>query len=139
MKTRIVQRTITWGDLDPLGIVFYPRFSEWIDASSHLFFDSLGLNIVRIWRERNIQFGLVETTCRYHYPGRYQDLVEIETGIDELRSKTVILEHLIRRREDRTLLVRTLETRVCLDVSDPQTFEAITIPEDIRMTLKQAV
>jgi acyl-CoA thioesterase FadM len=37
MKQSIVERKIAWGDLDALGIVFYPRYYEWIDAAAHHF------------------------------------------------------------------------------------------------------
>jgi len=37
MMQNVVERKIMWGDLDSLGIVFYPRYYEWIDASGHLF------------------------------------------------------------------------------------------------------
>jgi len=30
------------------GIVFYPRYYEWIDACGHLFFESIGLNIGKL-------------------------------------------------------------------------------------------
>ncbi|HUU80038.1 MAG TPA: acyl-CoA thioesterase, partial [Acidobacteriota bacterium] len=71
MKENIVERKIMWGDLDSLGIVFYPRYYEWIDACGHLFFESISLNIGDLWRERKIIFGLVETSSRYFKPGRY--------------------------------------------------------------------
>jgi YbgC/YbaW family acyl-CoA thioester hydrolase len=138
MTSKLVQRKIMWGDLDSLGIVFYPRYFEWIDSSSHLFFDAIGLNIGRIWHERDIQFGLAETSSRYHRPGRYHDLIEIETSIDELGSKTVVLMHSIRRHEDQSVLVEAMEKRICLDVSDPRSFRAIVIPEDILQVLHEA-
>jgi len=59
-----VHRKIMWGDLDSLGIVFYPRYYEWIDAAGHLFFDAIGLNLGSLMNERKIQFGLIETNCR---------------------------------------------------------------------------
>ena len=71
MKQSIVERKIFWGDLDALGIVFYPRYYEWIDAAAHHFFEEIELNPGSLWKERNILFGLVESSCRYHMPGRY--------------------------------------------------------------------
>ena len=52
MKQHIEKKTIAWGDLDALGIVFYPRYYEWIDAGAHLFFDSVKINLAVLWRER---------------------------------------------------------------------------------------
>ncbi len=138
MKQNIVKKTIAWGDLDALGIVFYPRYYEWIDAGGHLFFDSIKLNLALLWRERNIMFGLVETSCRYFKSGRYQQQIEILTHIDSLEEKTMVFKHLIRDRMDESLIVEGRENRICMDVSDPDSFRAIDIPDDIYSILKDA-
>ena len=138
MKQNIVKKTIAWGDLDALGIVFYPRYYEWIDAGGHLFFDSIKINLALLWRERNILFGLAETSCRYFKPGRYQQQIEIVTHIDSLEEKTMVFKHLIRDRMDGSLMVEGREKRICMDVSDPDSFRAIDIPDDIYSILKKA-
>ena len=89
MTKHTVERRIMWGDLDALGIVFYPRYYEWIDGCGHLFFESVGINMNRIAREQGLIFGLTETGCRYFKPGRYHDRLQIVTFIDELTPKTV--------------------------------------------------
>ncbi len=139
MTQNVIERTIMWGDLDALGIVFYPRYYEWIDASGHLFFDKLGLNLGRLWSERGIQFGLGKTTCRYHQPGRYYQQIRIVTEIKSLAGKSVDLAHRIYLCEDNALLVDGLEKRICMDVSDPLNFHACKIPVDIFEVLRRAV
>lgn len=139
MKQHIVERKIMWGDLDSLGIVFYPKYYEWIDASGHLFFESLGLTIGDLWRDRNIIFGLVETSCRYFKPGRYYQRISIATHVEALESKTVRLKHTIVSSPEGVLMVEGFEKRICLDVSDPDHFTAVDIPLDIREKLKAAM
>lgn len=138
MKKGTVKRQLTWGDLDSLGIVFYPRYYEWIDASGHVFFQSLNLSLGRLWKDRGIIFGLLETGCRYYLPGRYSEWIEIVTYIDDLSDKTVILRHDISRVSDRALMVAGFEKRICLSVSDPLKFKAIDIPKDIHVILSKA-
>ncbi|MFO7600650.1 MAG: acyl-CoA thioesterase [Candidatus Desulfacyla sp.] len=136
MKIHTVDRKIMWGDLDSLGIVFYPRFYEWIDASGHLFFEAVGLTLGDMWRKRKILFGLVETSCRYQRPGRYHQEIRIATHLDALGEKTATLKHLIMDRPTGALLVEGYEKRICLDVSDPDNFRAMDIPDDILNVLK---
>jgi YbgC/YbaW family acyl-CoA thioester hydrolase len=138
MKKNVVEKKIMWGDLDSLGIVFYPRYYEWIDACGHLFFESLGITIGDLWQERNILFGLVETSCRYFRPGRYHQEIVIITRIRELDRKSLLLEHLIQDAKDDGLLVKGFEKRICLDVSDPVNFRAADIPDDIYSVLDRA-
>ena len=139
MEQNIVERKINWGDLDSLGIVFYPRYYEWIDASGHLFFEKIGLNMADLWHARGIAFGLVETSCRYFKPGRYHQTVRIVTTINTLRQKVITLKHRVQARVDNELMVEGLEKRICLDVSDPKDFRAINIPSDIAVILNKAL
>jgi YbgC/YbaW family acyl-CoA thioester hydrolase len=138
MTQNTVERKIMWGDLDSLGIVFYPRYYEWIDASGHMFFEKINLNIGELWHERNILFGLVETSCRYLRPGRYHQSIRIVTNIDALEEKTLAFKHCIYNSTDNALMVEGYEKRVCLDVSDPRDFRARVIPQDIYDVLKKA-
>jgi len=138
MKEHVLKRKIMWGDLDSLGIVFYPRYYEWIDGCSHLFFESLNLHIGDLWRGRKILFGLVETSCRYRMPGRYHQEIRIITTIDALDRKTVVMKHAIMASKGDDLMVEGFEKRICLDVSDPDHFRAIDIPDDIYAILKSA-
>lgn len=139
MKQKVVERKIMWGDLDPLGIVFYPRYYEWIDASGHLFFDEiLGMNLVTLWQERKILFGLVESSCRYFKPGRYYQTISIGTEISCLEEKTLTLRHRIHCTADHALLVEGMEKRICLDVSAPEQLQAIEIPPDIYAAMRDA-
>ena len=138
MKQSTVKRKIFGGDLDPLGVVFYPRYYEWIDACSQVFFESIGLNMVDLERARKITFGLEQTSCRYHCPGRCYQEIEIITHINGLTKKMVNLKHTIRRVGDNALMVEGFEKRNCVDISDPENLQSIDIPEDIYETLKEA-
>ena len=138
MKKNTVEKKVMWGDLDSLGIVFYPRYYEWIDACGHLFFEAIGLPLGDLWRKRNLQFGLVETSCRYYKPGRYHQEIRITTHIQDLEVKTVRIKHTLRDAKDDSLLVEGVERRICMDVSDLANFKAIPIPEDIYGVLKKA-
>ena len=138
MKVITVDRQIGWGDLDPLGIVFYPRYAEWIDASAHLFFESIGLSLQNLWQNRQLLFGLIETTNRYHQPGRYHQHIQIHTGLEALGEKVITLKHTIESAADHSLMVAGIEKRICLHVSDPMNLRAVGIPADIRTMLDAA-
>lgn len=139
MKHNTVERQIMWGDLDSLGIVFYPRIYEWIDASGHLFFESMGLSINELWETRNIQFGLAETSCRYSQPGRYHEQIKIVTQIDALSKYMITLRHEIYRIADASHMVTGIEKRICMDVTDPKNIRATAIPDDVYQVFENAM
>jgi YbgC/YbaW family acyl-CoA thioester hydrolase len=134
-----VDRTIMWGDLDSLGIVFYPRYYEWIDAASHLFFESIGLNMGELWEKRGILFGLGETSCRYMKAGRYHQRISIITGIASIEIKTVVFRHTIEDASTHELMVEGMEKRICMNVSEPTKLRTVNIPGDISYVFREAM
>jgi YbgC/YbaW family acyl-CoA thioester hydrolase len=139
MIESITDMRIRWGDLDSLGIVFYPRYYEWMDACGHMFFDTAGLPFERMWQEHGIVFGLVETGCRYFKAGRYHQKIRIITRLTHLDSKTLTFSHLIQDTGDGGLLVEGTEKRICMDASDPKDLKAVDIPIDVFDILKDAM
>ena len=136
---QIIQRKIMWGDLDSLGIVYYPRYYEWADACAHLFFESIDLRLDLLWKERKLLFGLVETSSQYQSPGRYHESIEIITELESLASKTLRFKSEIRRASNETTMLTVHEKRICMDVSDPDNIHAIDIPSDIYSALENAI
>jgi YbgC/YbaW family acyl-CoA thioester hydrolase len=126
-----VEQKIMWGDLDSLGIVFYPRYYEWFDGSGHLFFESLDMNLNDLVEKRKIGFGLVQTGCRYFKPARYHEIIRITTCIEDLTGKIIQLNHRITLASDDTLVVEGFEKRICMDLSDMDHIRAMQIPEDL--------
>jgi YbgC/YbaW family acyl-CoA thioester hydrolase len=136
---QMVEKKIMWGDLDALGIVFYPRYYEWIDGCSHLFFESLNLNLKFLNEQRQINFGLIETGCRYFKPGRYHQTIRIVTQLEELEKKTILLKHQILSAEDDVLMVETRKKQIYINTSDSKKIRARDIPDDIYTILKEAL
>ncbi|EFK95897.1 hydroxybenzoyl-CoA thioesterase [sediment metagenome] len=136
--THIVERKIMWGDLDALGIVYYPRYYEWIDACGHHYFRELGIDVMRLLHEQKIIFALAETCCKYFKPGRYGQMIRIETRMDALSRKTFVLRHSVCCSETRQKMVEGQEKRICMDVSNPVKYAAVNIPKEIYEVLKSA-
>jgi len=117
-KTVVYEIEVTFGDCDPAGIVFFPNFSKWMDASSLNFFVKCG---VPTWRE------LVKTTGIIGTP-----LLEIHTSVSEWREKVFIHKHLVMRGDD--VLCEGTETRAfCMNVQgQPGRIQIIPVPQDIQ-------
>ena len=136
---QIVKRKIMWGDLDSLGIVFYPKYYEWADACAHLFFESIDLRLDELWKKRKLLFGLIETSSQYKSPGRYHESIEIITEIEGLDPKTIAFKHTIVRASSDMVMLTVREKRICMDVTDLENIRAIDIPSDLYALLKGAI
>jgi 4-hydroxybenzoyl-CoA thioesterase len=139
MIENIVERRIMWGDLDALGIVFYPRYYEWFDGCAHQFFEAIGIPHDRLWKEHGIVFGLAETQCRYLSAGRYHEHIKILTGLQNLNKRGLTLQHVITHGETGKTVVIGTEKRISMDASNPMDLKVTTIPEMVYQALEQAL
>ncbi len=78
---------IVWGDCDPAGIVFYPRYFEMFDTSTTALFErALGMTKFQFVKAYNsVGYPMVDTRARFLLPTRYGDDVVIETTVTEIR------------------------------------------------------
>jgi YbgC/YbaW family acyl-CoA thioester hydrolase len=87
---------VRWSDVDPAGIVFYPRFYEWFDLATEALFESLGQPWpVMFPRERIVGVPIVESGARFSSPIRYGDEVTIRSTVAEVKAKTFRMEHAV--------------------------------------------
>jgi 4-hydroxybenzoyl-CoA thioesterase len=132
INTRSV--TIEWGDCDPAGIVFYPRYFALFDASTGALFASvLGMTKFEMLRHYAvIGFPMVDTRAQFHVPNRFGDVVRIETQVTALRRSSFDIAHRILRA-DGALSAEGAETRVwaAKHPDDPDRIKSVPLPPDL--------
>jgi 4-hydroxybenzoyl-CoA thioesterase len=124
---------IEWGDCDPAGIVYYPRYFAMFDHSTVLLLEhALGMSKQKLYQVYDFKgYPVVETRARFLFPTRYGDDVVIETTIAGVGRASFRLEH--RLTKDGALAVEGLETRVWVvsDPSKPGHLRAQPMPPDV--------
>lgn len=133
-KTIVFEVKVQFGDCDPAGIVFYPNFSKWMDASSLHFFMECG---VPPWRELVKTTGIIgnpllEINTKFMRPATYGETLQIHTSIEEWRDKVFVQRHVVKRGDD--LLCEGTEVRafVIHPPGAPDRIKAIPVPADIK-------
>lgn len=130
---------IVWGDCDPAGIVYYPRYFEMFDVSTTALFDrALGMKKIAWTRHYGIVgIPMAETSARFHAPSRYGDIVEIETEVIELGRASFRVTH--RLTKDGALAAEATEKRVWVgrDPADPERLKGVVIPAEVRELLSR--
>jgi 4-hydroxybenzoyl-CoA thioesterase len=133
-RTTVLSVNVQFGDCDPAGIVFFPNFHRWMDASSLHFFLQCG---VRPWHELTpingiIGTPLLEHQTRFVKPATYGQTIEVHTTVETWREKVFVHRHEVRRGAD--LLCEGRETRAfCIrDPQDRSRIRAVPVPADIR-------
>lgn len=133
-KTVAYEVEVMFGDCDPAGIVFFPNFSKWMDASSLNFFVKCG---VPPWRELVKTRGIVGTPLleihtQFMRPATYGERLHIHTSVTEWRDKVFMHKHVVMRGD--TVLCEGTEVRafVVHPPENPDRIKSIPVPEDIK-------
>ena len=131
---------IEWGDCDPAGIVFYPRYFAMFDASTSYLFEAAGWKKSDLLREFEIVgYPMVDTRAKFILPSSFGDDIVIETRIAAFRNSSFDVEHRAFKPGPRgeELAIEASETRVWAGrhPEDPQRLKSRGIPEIVRRRL----
>ncbi len=132
---------IEWGDCDPAGTVFFPRYLEYGDACTNALFAKAGLFKPEMLRTYDvIGIPLVEVRARFLVPSDFGDEVVYETCIPEW-GRTSFLAHHKVFRPDGVLGLEIFERRVWVRRvgEGPVAFRSEPIPEEVKKRFTDSV
>jgi len=131
---------VQWGDCDPAGIVFYPRYFEWFDASTILLFEkATGLTKIKMLEKYNgAGLALLEARAVFKVASHYGEDIEIESRVTEFRRSSFFVQHKVTKGD--VLALEGFETRLWTvrDAEDANRLRAGTLPPEILEGFKRA-
>jgi 4-hydroxybenzoyl-CoA thioesterase len=126
--------TIEWGDCDPAGILFYPRYFAMFDASTaYLFEAALGCRKRDMLRRFDIVgFPMVDTKATFLIPSRFGDVVSIESRVAGFNRSSFEVAHTLRTADER-VAVTAFEKRVWAGIhpDDSSRMKGRAVPEEV--------
>jgi acyl-CoA thioester hydrolase len=105
-----------YSETDQMGIVYHANYLPWCEIGRTEL-------IRRLWRSyadleaEGVLLAVTEATLRYHASARYDDLVQVTTTLDQVRSRGVAFRYDITRAEDGKKLVSARTELVAIDRS----------------------
>jgi feruloyl-CoA synthase len=124
---------IQWGDCDPAGIVYYPRYFAIFDDSTAALFDKAGLNKRSFQKEYGILgIPMVDTRAQFFVPSSFGDEIEIVTTIASFGRSSFKVVHKVYKGEQ--LAIEATETRVWVARKENEEFgiQGKPIPDDVK-------
>jgi len=133
MLTNTRKVRIEWGDCDPAGIVFYPRYFEMFETCiAALFERATGLTKYQMLKTYAFSgYPVVQARAQFLSPAKYGDDVIAETSIGEFRRSSFDVHHRVVNGD--RVSVEGFETRVWVarDPDDPGKIKAAPIPQEV--------
>ncbi|MDT8395729.1 MAG: YbgC/FadM family acyl-CoA thioesterase [bacterium] len=96
---------VAYQDTDAGGVVYYANYLGFMERGRNEYLRQLGRSI-KDYQDSGIFFVVVEAALRYRAPAVLDDLLTIETWIEEGRRSSAVFGQRVLREGDGTLLVK---------------------------------
>jgi acyl-CoA thioester hydrolase len=130
---RIVESEIRvrYAETDAEGVVYYANHFVYMEVGRVNYLRALGLDPSH-WDRQESGMVVVEASCSYHAPARFDDVLVIRTWVEDVRRSSFAFAYEIVHHEDACLVAkgRTVQVLVNLDTMRP-----IRLPPRIRDAL----
>ena len=89
---------VEWGDCDPLGIVYFPRYFEFFDACTNALFEKAGFPKPELMKKFRMDgIPLVDARAKFSVPSSFGDTVMVETRVAVWGRSSFSVEHKLFR------------------------------------------
>ena len=105
---------VIYGDTDNMGQAYYGNYFRWFEIGRSEMFRSLGLPYKAV-EDNGIFLPVAESHCKYEVPAKYDDILVIETSLDDKFRASLKFDYKIYREDGQTLIARGYTKHPCVN------------------------
>lgn len=90
---------VIFGDTDQMGVVYYANYLRFFESARAAYWRSLGKSYKDL-EAAQVALPVIEAHCNYKKPSYYEDLLEVDVTVGELRAASLRFVYAIRRGSD---------------------------------------
>jgi acyl-CoA thioester hydrolase len=112
-----IEFRVRYAETDQMGVVYHANYLVWCELGRTELIRVRGTPYAELERQ-GVVLAVADASLRYHAGARYDDLIRVETWIEELRSRTVTFAYRVLRIGDQGggEKLATASTRlICID------------------------
>jgi acyl-CoA thioester hydrolase len=137
MPTLHTTRRIEFCDTDMAGIVHFANFFRFMESAEVDYLRARGLSVKMDWEGQSLGFPRVSASCDYLKPAYFEDMLDVETTIDQVGKKSVTFAFVFSRQGE--TIARGKVTSACCLVRPGHELEGIEIPPTYRQRLLEEI
>jgi acyl-CoA thioester hydrolase len=128
---------VRYAETDQMGVVYYANYFVWFEIGRVEVLRSVGLSYDQMEKDHKLILPVVDASCRYKAPAKYDDEILIETRPALLRGSVIKFAYRIYRDsgqdgEERKLLAEGETVHVVCD----EKFERQPLPDNYATALR---
>jgi acyl-CoA thioester hydrolase len=113
MSQPTAQLRVLYADTDQMGVVNNVHYLRYFEHGRAEWIRQRGKTYKQIEQEGSM-LPVVEAFVKYRAPARYDDLLDLEVQVEEVRAATMVFKYAIRRASDGLLLCEGSTRHACV-------------------------
>ena len=123
---------VRYAETDQAGVVYHANYLPWFEVGRTRMLADLGISYSRFEKERGLYLTVAETHLRYVAPSRYDDVIEIETRVGEVKRVRLRLDHHLSRQANGQTVCTGWITLACITAEG----RPVALPDDLADILR---
>lgn len=108
---------VRYAETDKMGIVYHSNYYIYFEVAREDFILGAGISYKHM-EDSGIMMPLVETNCKYYEGAKYNDLLTIETSMEELSPVKVVLSYDVIRKSDGKIISKGKTVQAFVGTTD---------------------
>ena len=126
----ITEHRVRYSDTDHFGVVYYARYLDWFEAGRTEILRAKGITYSAL-EKKGFFAPVVEVKVTYKKPARYDDIVVLETTIENVGNSSIKFNYKVFDKETKELLVEAYTVNVFIT----RDMKPVRIPDEVRDVL----
>jgi acyl-CoA thioester hydrolase len=127
---------VRYAETDQMGVVYYANFFVWFEIGRVEVLRSMGLAYSQMEKEHKLILPVVDASCRYKSPAKYDDEILIVTRPVLLRNSVLKFAYRILRVTENTAEPELLAEGETVHVVCDEKFERQPLPDEYATALR---
>jgi acyl-CoA thioester hydrolase len=132
----ITRQRVRYAETDQMGIVYYANYLVWFEIGRVEVLRTLGLSYHELETQHKLILPVVEASCRYRAPARYDDEILIEARPSMLRGSVLKFAYRILRLTSEGDEPKLLAEGETVHVVCDENLKRMALPEEYAKALK---
>ena len=115
-----------------MGVVYYANYLIWMEIGRVELVRERGFNYKELEQKEGLFLSVIDATCRYLYPARYDEEIVVQTEVVNSSSRTIEFAYQIRSAGSDRLLAQGSTRHIWLN----REWRPVRLPDQYREVLR---
>lgn len=123
---------VRYAETDQMGVVYYANYLVWMEIGRVELVRERGFNYRELEQTEGLFLSVIDASCHYLYPARFDDEIVIQTEVVNSSSRTIEFAYQIRSATSDRLLAQGSTRHIWLN----REWRPVRLPDHYREMLR---